>query len=229
MYRKKGFTLIELLVVIAIIALLMGILMPALQKVKSQAKAVVCKSNLRQIGLGANIYAESYNNYIPRGLSSSTGQAWFQLFMPYLSQKPVNNDYRTVKIFYCPSYPNKEQTVCYVINGWDFQSKTDTEGRERMQPSKISDCTKPGLTSYLADNEDGKWRAIIKKANDDGENRCDVWTRTHLPNSTSEDVTNGRRIARARHADGCNILFLDWHVDYVEAKDVDTDMWRFKK
>jgi prepilin-type N-terminal cleavage/methylation domain-containing protein len=55
--RKKGFTLIELLVVIAIIALLLAILTPALRKVKESAKALVCKSNLNQLGLAWHAYA----------------------------------------------------------------------------------------------------------------------------------------------------------------------------
>ncbi|MFC1781734.1 H-X9-DG-CTERM domain-containing protein, partial [Planctomycetota bacterium] len=205
------------------------ILLPALQGVRKQAKGVVCQSNLRQIGMGANLYSQNNDFYIPRGLGGGSGKAWFQLFMPFLSQKPVDNDYRTVKIFYCPSYPEKEQTVCYVVNGWDFNSREDMIGREIVQPSRLSDCTKPAFTVYLADNEDGPWRYIIRKADDPGENRCDVWTQSHLPDSENEDVTRGRRIAQARHREGSNSLFLDGHVEYVEAEDMTTDMWRFEK
>ena len=62
MRKKKGFTLIELLVVIAIIALLLSILMPALSAVKERARFVVCKSNLRQLGVAAATYAGDNND-----------------------------------------------------------------------------------------------------------------------------------------------------------------------
>ena len=137
MYRRRGFTLIELLVVIAIIALLMAILMPALQRVRKQARGIVCKSDLRQIGLAANLYAEKSNLYVPRGLAGGTGKAWFQLFMPFLAQKPTGNDYRIVDIYRCPSYPNKEQTVCYVVNGWDFKFRNDMQGNEILKPNVL--------------------------------------------------------------------------------------------
>jgi len=228
-HRRRGFTLIELLVVIAVIALLMAILMPVLQKARKQAKGVICKSNMRQIGLAANLYAEEYDQYVPRGLASSTGESWFQLFMPFLAQKPIGNDYRTVEIYRCPSYPDKEQTVCYVVNGWDFKDKNDTVGTEILKPSKLGECTHRAYTIYLADNEDGPWRHIIRKADDQGNNRCDVWNPGHMPSSESHDITRGRRIARARHRKGCNCLFLDWHVDWIAADDMTIDMWRFEK
>ena len=90
-YRPRGFTFIELLMVVAIITVLLGISIPALHRVKIQAKGVMCRSNLRQIGMAANMYAEEYNLYIPRGMSSATGKAWFQLFMPFLSQQVIND------------------------------------------------------------------------------------------------------------------------------------------
>jgi prepilin-type N-terminal cleavage/methylation domain-containing protein len=72
MYKRRtsGFTLIELLVVIAIIALLMSILMPALQRVKLQAKSVACISKLKQWGLFFSMYAEDYNSRFMMGSPS---------------------------------------------------------------------------------------------------------------------------------------------------------------
>jgi prepilin-type N-terminal cleavage/methylation domain-containing protein len=79
MYKRKtrGFTLIELLVVIAIIALLMSILMPALQRVKKQARSVACISKLKQWGLFFSMYAEDYDGSFMLGFSNSpTANRW---------------------------------------------------------------------------------------------------------------------------------------------------------
>ena len=65
MHKRKGFTLIELLVVIAIIALLMAILMPALQRAKKQARAIICRNNLKQYGLGSNMYLGDWDGNFP--------------------------------------------------------------------------------------------------------------------------------------------------------------------
>ena len=65
--RQKGFTLVELLVVIAIIALLMSILMPALARVRAQAKNVLCQSNLKQWGVCFGMYADDWEGSAPRG------------------------------------------------------------------------------------------------------------------------------------------------------------------
>jgi prepilin-type N-terminal cleavage/methylation domain-containing protein len=79
MSAKRGFTLIELLVVIAIIALLMSILMPALAKVREQARTIGCISNLRQWGVTSTMYAEANSGKLWSGIGD-TGWWWlFQL------------------------------------------------------------------------------------------------------------------------------------------------------
>ena len=91
--RKKGFTLIELLVVISVIALLLSVLMPALNKTKEQAKSVICISNLKQMHLGVVLYARD-NNDKPFDYDYSRGL--------YL-QRMVNYLDKIEKIRYCPS------------------------------------------------------------------------------------------------------------------------------
>ena len=226
--RRRAFTLIELLVVIAIIALLMGILMPVLHKAREQGKDVICRSNLRQIGIGASLYAEDRDLMLPRAASGQT-TAWYTTFMPFLAQRPINNDYRTVKIYRCPSYPDHEQTICFIVNGWDFKDRQDMTGTEITTGTRLTKCYRPMETLYLVDNENGSWRDIIRTAADPGIDRCDVWNPGHMPMSDSQDITYGRHMARARHKNGCNCLYLDWHVDWMAAKDMTIDMWRFKR
>lgn len=226
--ETRGFTLIELLVVIAIIAMLMGILVPVLRKVREQGKDVVCRNNMRQIGLAANFYADHFDLYIPR--SAEWGgriKPWFQLFMPFLAQDAINDDYRSVDIFRCPSYPDKEQTVCYVVNGW--RDGSGNSGGMQRVASKLTACDSPASTIYLADNEDGPWRTIIKKATDRDVTRCDVFRESHLPMSESRGTGDGRRVARARHKSGCNILYLDFHVAWIAAEEMTSEMWSFER
>jgi len=84
MGRRRGFTLIELLVVIAIIALLMSILMPGLQRVRRQARAVACQSNLRQWGLIFSLYMDDHNGSFLYGDSSGE---WRWAIQTYKSRK----------------------------------------------------------------------------------------------------------------------------------------------
>ena len=75
--RRGAFTLIELLVVIAIISLLLSIMMPALGQVKKKGHAIVCQSNLKQIGLAFMLYANDYNDYAMPSCDASTKTYWW--------------------------------------------------------------------------------------------------------------------------------------------------------
>ena len=248
----RAFTLVELLVVIAIIALLMAILIPALSKARKQAQAVVCMSNLKQIGTAAHLYAEDWNGYVPAGTTISVAypdkKPWFQGFMPYLGDKEKKEDYRDVKIFRCPSYPDKRQTICYVVNCFDFQNNSDYSGQGwgTHLPHKLTMYKRLSETIYLADNEDGWWREIIESLPEDqsteqwkAASRCDIWNPNALASSDDEELTWGRRVARNRHRKGYNALFADGHTSWLSTAgeyhrggltiEQEIDLWRFRR
>jgi prepilin-type N-terminal cleavage/methylation domain-containing protein/prepilin-type processing-associated H-X9-DG protein len=129
--RRRGFTLIELLVVIAIISVLIGLLVPAVQKVRSSAARAQCQNNMKQIGLACHSfhdtykalptrYGGSYSYTYPPGTQSGSSGGWIQLIAPFIEQK--NATYQTVlPMQQCPAHPLAGQTwnnsyglTCYV-------------------------------------------------------------------------------------------------------------------
>ena len=80
----------------------------------------------------------------------------------------------------------------------------------------------------MTDNEDGTYRPIIQSEDSQEISRCDVFDPGHLPTSDSQDILRGRRIAAARHREGCNVLFLDWHSEYIATENHTINLWRDK-
>ena len=105
---RKLFTLIELLVVIAIIAILAAMLLPALSKAREKARSISCTSNIKQIALGGNMYADDNKDFLPCVWMNNTIE-WSTLLNAYVGD---------IKIFNCPSY------VSTMANeyGWNYHS-----------------------------------------------------------------------------------------------------------
>ena len=221
---RQGFSLIELLVVTAIISLLVSIIIPSLSQARRLAEKVVCLGNLHNIGIAAMNYTTNYSGYIPRG----NDLIWFNAFLPYVGGNKQVADYRYVKIYRCPSFPIEEQTVCYVDSSWSFDGRSDPVGFEVNEPTSVSTFDYPDQTIYISENDDGWWRQIITGPNDPNIDRQDVWNPGHLPDSSSTDITYGRRVSPNRHLAGCNCAFLDGHATWVAADDMTVDMWRDK-
>ncbi|HEX4591877.1 MAG TPA: DUF1559 domain-containing protein, partial [Gemmataceae bacterium] len=114
---RRGFTLIELLVVIAIIAVLIGLLLPAVQKVRESAMRLKCANNLKQIGLALHNYESTNRKFPPAGTypaATTSADVWsiHSIILPYIEQNNIytaagkdasNQASQIIPILICPT------------------------------------------------------------------------------------------------------------------------------
>lgn len=169
--RDRGFTLIELLVVIAIIAILASLLFPGISKAKAKARSIVCINNLKQWGLGMQMYAGDNDDFLPpegTGTTLNSSKGWYVQLPQAIG---INNYFEmewrtnpaaplTKSIWICPSNTNRSNgnnLFHYCMN-----QHVDRTG-ENDTPIRISTIPNPTRVVWLFDN--GKRAARAQQNN----------------------------------------------------------------
>jgi prepilin-type N-terminal cleavage/methylation domain-containing protein len=238
--KKKGFTLVELLVVIAIIALLMGILMPALAKVRQLAFRMVCGSNLSGIGKAMLLYAGDYDDELPRaGFRNSVWGApviWdapnrfaayggdpgratisscFYLLVKYSEVTPkqfiCKGDAGTSE-WKLSDEQNIPSTDFELIDAWEFGSNpTEHCSYSYHAPFGLYALTTSSEPGFAVAADRNPW---ISSPAADGQTQATHPFIPHIKpwNGSTERAKNGN--ANGHQKDGQNVLFLDSHVAF---------------
>ncbi|MCS7091550.1 MAG: DUF1559 domain-containing protein [Verrucomicrobiota bacterium] len=200
--RRSGFTLVELIVVLAVIALLVGLLLPALGRAAARGRQAACMNHLRQIGIAMQLYADDHGGWLPTTTHGRGSQeSWIFQLSDYLAGVD--------RIRICPSDPKgparrSNQASSYVLNEFVFVDLLDPFGRVLESRRRLQTIPKPAQTMTAMEIADGAGAHVL---NDHAHSRR--WDQG-WPAVLAD-------IQPDRHEGSANYLFADAHVEAIAA------------